>query len=641
MDTVLLGPPSAVRTQVADALERRQHHIATYMHPQALTLGPATAPDLIVVCHPEQDPCSWVRHIRAVNQNVLIMAVLSEVSPQHIHSLFCAGIDDCLLHTHYLSMLDTRINAIEQYRARSALRPTLNTPPTPELAQAVIADLSRRALSGTEMDVLMAYAAHVVRHIVQADACKVLEHQADQQTFLLRAGTGWTDVELGVHTIHERYNAVPSQALYTLQQNRPVVVENMDDVSNAFCLPPLLRNQQVRSGVCVAIASSPEPYGVLGVHAEAPRAYTSQEVFFLQAVANVLAGAVEQARTERALNVSEAKARAILETTVDGIITIDARGTIESFNAAAENIFGYSAHEAIGNNVKMLMPAPYRGEHNTYIQNYHDTGEKQIIGIGREVTGKRKDGSTFPMELAVSEVALDDRITFTGIVRDISERRRLEQEILSISEAERRRIGQDLHDGLGQMLTGIGLLHKNLSDQLQREEHAMASDAAEITDLIRDADQYARDLARGLTPVDLEASGLTEALNRLSDNAERLFDVHCRFEDVGTTLVHNSQAATHMYRITQEAVNNAVRHGEADRIRITLAGNEQQVRLRIRDDGAGFATEGITNGGMGLRIMKYRARIIGGSFDLNSAPGQGTTVTCTLPRSADQPTTIQ
>jgi hypothetical protein len=163
----------------------------------------------------------------------------------------------------------------------------------------------------------------------------------------------------------------------------------------------------------------------------------------------------------------------------------------------------------------------------------------------------------------------------------------------------------------------------------------MAEEAAEITDLIRDADQYARDLARGLTPVDLEASGLSEALRRLSDNAQRLFDVDCIFKESGTTLVHNSQAATHMYRITQEAVSNAVRHGDADRIRIILAGGPDQIRLRVHDNGSGFDQEQSQNGGMGLRIMQYRARIIGGSFDVSSAVGDGTTVTCTLPRTAD------
>jgi PAS domain S-box-containing protein len=342
----------------------------------------------------------------------------------------------------------------------------------------------------------------------------------------------------------------------------------------------------------------------------------------------------ELTQAKQALEESEARAQAILETTVDGIITIDPDGIIESFNSAAEDIFGYDEEEVLGENVKMLMPPPYREEHDEYLRHYHETGRRNIIGIGREVTGRRKDGSTFPMDLAVSEVDLGNRTIFTGIVRDISERRRLEKEILNVSEQERRRIGQDLHDGLGQMLTGIGLLSQDVARRLDETDHPCADDMAEITEHIKEADQYARDLSHGLIPVDVEANGLGEALRRLSTNAERLFDVDCAFQEVETALVHDNTTATHLYRIAQEAVNNAVRHGEADEIKIMLAAGETQIRLQVRDDGSGFSEEDTEDAGMGVHIMNYRARIIGGTLDLSSTVGEGTVVTCTLPRTA-------
>jgi PAS domain S-box-containing protein len=342
----------------------------------------------------------------------------------------------------------------------------------------------------------------------------------------------------------------------------------------------------------------------------------------------------ELTQAKQALEESEARAQAILETTVDGIITIDGDGMIESFNPAAEDIFGYDEEEVLGENVKMLMPPPYREEHDEYLRRYHETGRRNIIGIGREVTGRRKDGSTFPMDLAVSEVDLGSRTIFTGIVRDISERRRLEKEILNVSEQERRRIGQDLHDGLGQMLTGIGLLSQDVARRLDEEDHPCADDMAEITEHIKEADQYARDLSHGLIPVDVEANGLGEALRRLSTNAERLFDVDCAFQEVETALVHDNTTATHLYRIAQEAVNNAVRHGEADEIKIVLAAGETQIRLQVRDDGSGFSEADTEDAGMGVHIMNYRARIIGGTLDLSSTVGEGTVVTCTLPRTA-------
>src|SRR5688572_26551260 len=137
----------------------------------------------------------------------------------------------------------------------------------------------------------------------------------------------------------------------------------------------------------------------------------------------------ERSATEQALTESEARTRAILDAAVDAIITIDERGRVESMNPAAERLFGYPAAEVLGQNVKMLMPEPYRHEHDGYLHNYLSTGQRKIIGIGREVVGLRKDGSTFPMDLAVSEVRLGARRLFTGIVRDITERKKAEEQL--------------------------------------------------------------------------------------------------------------------------------------------------------------------------------------------------------------------
>lgn len=343
-----------------------------------------------------------------------------------------------------------------------------------------------------------------------------------------------------------------------------------------------------------------------------------------------------------ALRDTAERLRAILQTAVEGIITIDERGRIESFNPAAEKVFGYSAAEVIGRNVSILMPQPYREEHDGYLVNYLRTGQARIIGIGREVQGQRKDGSVFPLELAVSEVRLADRRIFTGFVRDISERRRLEKEILEISEVEQRRIGQDLHDGLCQHLAGIELLSQALEQRIAARSKRDAARVGEISRYVRDAIVQTRQLARGLSPVNLESEGLMSALQELVANTEKLFRVRCEFECDPPVLVHDHTAATNLYRIAQEAVSNAIRHGRARHVRIRLAQSGDRHVLSIKDDGVGLPRDLSAQRGMGLHIMKYRASLIGGAVMFERDLEGGTTVICSAPvrvpgRTGDQP----
>jgi len=167
---------------------------------------------------------------------------------------------------------------------------------------------------------------------------------------------------------------------------------------------------------------------------------------------------------EGALHDSAARLRAIVDTAVDGIIAIDAEGRIESYNAAAQRIFGYAAEDVLGRNVSMLMPAPYRGEHDGYLGSYLATGIKRIIGIGREVTGQRKDGSTFPMELAVSEMRIGEARKFTGLVRDITQRK--------AAESELRRMNLSLEGQVSETRTALKQLRDAQSQLVQSEKLA-------------------------------------------------------------------------------------------------------------------------------------------------------------------------
>lgn len=353
----------------------------------------------------------------------------------------------------------------------------------------------------------------------------------------------------------------------------------------------------------------------------------------------------ERKRSEALHRQDEQILRGILDTASDAIIAIDERGIIQSVNVATERLFGYPSAELLGVNVNLLMPEPFHGEHDGYIRAYCRTGQAKIIGIGREVTGLRRNGTTFPMHLAVSEVKLRDRRIFTGIVHDLTERRRLERQIMETAANEQRRIGQDLHDGLCQDLVGIAfsidaVVRTLPADSEQKQLSKLAS-------AVREAAGQARRLAHGLNPVDLKAGGLAVALENLAAKVSDSFHVHCAFRWDHLAQTRNDATATHLYRIAQEAVGNAIRHGKANEVQISFIEKHGSVVLIVADNGKGM-TESISDtvkkglvlsgpknappAGMGLQTMHYRARVMGGTFSVAPRRGGGTTVICQVGR---------
>lgn len=325
-----------------------------------------------------------------------------------------------------------------------------------------------------------------------------------------------------------------------------------------------------------------------------------------------------------------ARLRAIINTVVDGIVTIDETGIIESLNPAAERIFGHKSRALVGRSINLLMPSPWARQHDAYIQRYLKTGKARIIGIGREVRGLRKDGSTFPMDLAVSEVRIGRRRLFTGIVRDVTERKRAEQAIAQVSEDERRRLGQELHDGLGQQLTGVTLLTKALQGRLTRDQHPAQTDAAEIAELLGRVLSDMRRQAHGLYPVELERSGLTTALEELALTHRQLYGIECRYTQRGTLPVFDKSTSLHLYRIVQEATHNAVRHGEAKRICIRAERSANVLRVEVEDNGRGIRLRK-SMPGMGINVMRYRASVLGATLDVQRADAGGTMVRLVWP----------
>jgi PAS domain S-box-containing protein len=219
-----------------------------------------------------------------------------------------------------------------------------------------------------------------------------------------------------------------------------------------------------------------------------------------------------------------------------------------------------------------------------------------------------------------------------GIIRDVTERKELEKEILAISEREQRRIGQDLHDDLCQQLAGIEFLSRALQEHL--DDQSQAAKAEEIAKLIRQSIEYTRQLARGLAPVELEADGLMRGLQRLAKSTSHLFNVRCLMQCQAGFSVQDPTVSTHLYRIAQEAVANSIKHGQATQIKIMVKAKPQGGELTIQDNGKGLPSEARVSPGMGLRIMRYRADMIGATLVTETGATGGTTIVCAFPLTA-------
>ena len=316
--------------------------------------------------------------------------------------------------------------------------------------------------------------------------------------------------------------------------------------------------------------------------------------------------------TALALAESLERYRAILDTAVDGIITISDAGIIESFNRAAERMFGYAAHEVIGKNISSLMPEPYRGQHDHYISRYLSTHEAKIIGIGREVEGLRKNGSTFPMDLAVGEVRLPGRRLFTGITRDISQRKAIEAEA-------RRRLNDLAHTA---RLAALGEMATGLAHEVNQPLTAIITQASACLRLIASGRADTELLQDSLQQIARQGERAAEVIKRLRSfvqKGEMAFvqdSLNAVVRDVLWLLAHEIRSAqvhieldladalpeVHMDRVQIEQVvfnlvRNAIeamqqRPGRTHRLKLSTATAQlrehEALRFSVQDNGPGF-----------------------------------------------------
>ncbi|MFB3787487.1 MAG: ATP-binding protein [bacterium] len=331
----------------------------------------------------------------------------------------------------------------------------------------------------------------------------------------------------------------------------------------------------------------------------------------------------ERQRAQEALARSETRNRALLSAIPDVILRMDENGRLLDFHTGK----GYSPwenlDEKIGKSIMHVIPP--------------DAAEQTLVCIQEALRTQEVQRLEFRVPASREIYVFESRIVTGGehevlaIIRDITELKRLENEILDISNREQTRLGQDLHDGLGQHLTGISFLSRGLYQKLQSKTIEEARDALEITELVKQAIQQIRGLARGLLPMVVEDEGLESALFELASTTSRVYRVACEFTG-GTPLdLLNPSLANHIYRIAQEAVSNAVKHAKAAHIGITLQKAGQGLILMVDDDGAGFAEGWEQRGGMGLRIMRYRAGMIGAKLMFQRSEDGHTRVICTVP----------
>ena len=319
----------------------------------------------------------------------------------------------------------------------------------------------------------------------------------------------------------------------------------------------------------------------------------------------------------------------MLASSLDAVITIDASGSVLTFNRAAEEMFGRSASVVLGQNVaQLIIPPTLRERHYAALDRHLETGEETILNRRVELTGMRADGSEFPLELTVTRVQLDGPALFTAYLRDITDRKRAEQElrdsrarVVESADRERRRIERNLHDGAQQRLVGIGIFLRRMA--MQQE---LPAGLAELVDAAQEETGMAivelRELARGIHPAALTETGLSESLRGLALRTP--IEVSVAVPD--GRLPEPVEVA--LYYVAAEALVNISKYAHATRVEVTLTLSDCEGRLTVSDDGVGGA---LLEAGGGLEGLTDRVNAVGGTLTIQSPVGGGTRVLAVVP----------
>ncbi len=435
----------------------------------------------------------------------------------------------------------------------------------------------------------------------------------------------------GLHTDIDRCGC--TQAAATGQR---VVIEDIAASSVLDNYGRLARASGLQACWCQPIlATNEEILGTLTLYFAQPRTPSSSELGLLEHAAQMSGIAIERASANERVRISEERLQLVTQASTDAIWDYNLVDGTVWWNTAYIELFGRTAD---ANTADWWVSRIHPDDRQRISQSLRAfaAGEGDSERWTAEYRFQRADGDfAYVIDRALrSRDACGKTVRIVGSLYDLTERRELEKQVLEIVIHERRRIGSDLHDGLGQELTGLSMVADSLITALSRKSLPEERLAQKLNVGLQRALAQTRSLARGLNPVDIDARGLMVALEEMASRIRDSYEVECLFHCEQEMLFRENRTATQLFRIAQEATTNALRHGQANHITITLASLGDWAELRIVDDGKGFRSDAPAGQGMGLRIMRYRAGLFGGQLQVGSAPNGGIQVVCRIPRSA-------